>query len=660
MNFFIFLFLIPLTFATTPPNCKELGNIVEGYEKDLMRKGLAQEVCNELDPAKIMNPENPDTSIFSQEDIALFDEHKCRNLSVIETKISDLENELALLQGFEKLKADVKEQKSKAADKDEKVAIESGRKFVDALNTAQTLDTLLTVQDKNGEIILNRFLHIPKQDRQDPEKFKLALTELCKGKEKSSPCALSLTPSQATIDDINMLLEQPINNETVEKWRGAIAIKKTDGKNYSFSQMAKELKDSFVKIDNNDLSISRKELQVIQNLPDFESVKGLEFLQDLKKQKGAETFVSASKFKFLVEDLTGRQAYEMTSKISYLYSEHEKNLNDAQKASCKGSSQSLSEALNCMNALKEFSKDKGQGDNSLSTLNKMLRSLENSKSYHDILVGVSQRCINPSLMETPESLGMSDECLKKLNGDITSLPKKLRALYLLKDKIGEENQKLMVYRNFAMKKWAKCSEHSRSSIVGECDDAFTSYISKEAVSLSNNVAKLSVVYKPKDEHRAKAEAECLKEDKERTRIQEQLCAFFNDTTSNILEADKEKKNPDTFQAPVEAPDGGHNPQREAWVRGLANITRDMVNQYQSQQNQYRPMMNPYMYNYSPYNSGRAMMGISDTILFNARYYGAYGYYMPTMGYQPYTAFGSKPTTAYTPYASSTSAYFTTK
>lgn len=669
MNFFILILLIPLAFAETAPGCNDLALMVEGYEKDLMKKGISPEICKDLDLNK-MDQEakakaqaeakaSPTSSepIYTEEDISFFNEYKCSNFAVIENKISDLENELTLLEGFDKLKNDINEQKQKTANKDEEIAKEGGRNFVDALATAQTLDTLLTAQDENGEILLKRLLQVPLADRQDPEKLKIAFTQLCKG-NKGGSCNLNLSPSQSTVDDINKLLEQPLSEETLETWRSAIAIKQKDGKQYSFSEMAKELKEAFTKLGNKDSSISRKELLAIQALPDFENVKGLEFLQDLKEHKGAENFITASQFKFLVEDLTNRQAFEMTSKISYLYAEHKDQMDESQRASCKSAAHSLSTALSCMEILKDYSKQKGQVGNPLSTLARVLKGLDVSKNYYSNLNEISQNCISANWMEDPTS-NMREGCLNKINGDIAKLPKKISALYLLKEKIGSESQRQMNFRNLAVNKWAQCSENGKNSNIGECDTAFAGYISKEAISLSSDVANLSVVYKPNEDHLITAKAECSK-DQKLTRQEERLCAFFNDTTSNVLEGDIVKKNPDEYQAPTDAPDGGHNPQREAWVQGLANITREMVNQYQSNQNRYRPTINPYMYNYSPYNGGRPLMGISDSILFNARYYGAYGYYMPTMGFQPFTAFGKRPTTAYTPYASSTSAYFTTK
>lgn len=55
-----------------------------------------------------------------------------------------------------------------------------------------------------------------------------------------------------------------------------------------------------------------------------------------------------------------------------------------------------------------------------------------------------------------------------------------------------------------------------------------------------------------------------------------------------------------------------------------------------------PVQYPYPYNYGPFNGGTPPMGIADSIMFNARYHGSYGFYMPTPGYTPGTAFPSSP------------------
>jgi hypothetical protein len=649
MNFLILLFLIPFASALTAPGCGELPGIAQEMEKDLLNKSITPvEACTKLSLPSLVSKE------VTGGDVDFFDEYKCSNLAVIEAKVSQLENELALLEGFEKLKIEIAEEKKNTASSNLKSASASGRKFVDALGTAQTLDTLLSSFNKDGENFLMKLQTIPLEKRDSPEKFQETLKALCKneGSTPPAPCQLGFAPSASTVNDINELIKGEINDLSLQEWQSAMAIQKKDGSTYSFYQMAMDLKSDFSNLKDDGSNISREQLKAIQALPEFESGAGLEFLADLKKKEGMN--LKGAKFKFLVEDLAGRQAFEMTSKVSYLASEYKDLLGDSDRGQCEGAKFSLNSAIPCLEALEKISNEKGNNGDYLLTLSRTIKSLNTSKKYLGSLQKVSQECTSSA------EATMSEECVKKLNGDVADVSKKLLALNLLKEKIGQSNTELMIYRNLALNKWAhNCRSDGVTSLVGECDDLFQSHISREAVTLSSNVADLAIMYKGDPKHLEEAKILCSQANEKQTSTQKKLCAFFDEPVSDVLTEDKPKKNPDEYMAPVAAPDGGHNPERDAWVRGLANITNDIVNQWVSAQNRQTPM-NPYSYNYSPYSAGTGMMGISDSILFNARYYGAYGYYMPTQGLQPYTAFGAPPMASYTPYASSPSAYFSKK
>ncbi|HLT23085.1 MAG TPA: hypothetical protein VKZ84_06570, partial [Bacteriovoracaceae bacterium] len=115
--------------------------------------------------------------------------------------------------------------------------------------------------------------------------------------------------------------------------------------------------------------------------------------------------------------------------------------------------------------------------------------------------------------------------------------------------------------------------------------------------------------------------------------------------------------PDSYQANVKAPKGS-NPNRESWLKGLSLIANTAADTWISQKNAnnyWGNTINPYAYNYGPYGMTGAM-GTADSILFNARYYGAYGFYMPTQGLQPFTTFGSGSISSYAALPRSSSAY----
>jgi len=249
---------------------------------------------------------------------------------------------------------------------------------------------------------------------------------------------------------------------------------------------------------------------------------------------------------------------------------------------------------------------------------------------------------------------LSETCYAELNQNHAEVQDQILQLNLLKDKIAAENVDNMKFRNFALSKWNSQRCQTLSSPMDMCDDS--NLISKEAVMTFSDTMKIAVVFTPKPEAETEAETLC---DEERNfkKMESRLCEFFNDTTSDIVVRNNRNENVD---GPVVAPSGGNEEAeiRDAWIQGGTGILTDVLRHYMNRQQTQTYNRNPYPYNYNPYNYGARPMGISDTILFNARYYGAYGLYMPTPGYRPYTAVGTS--ASLTPYKSAyptTSSYF---
>src|SRR5262245_15651078 len=103
------LLLIPLSsFAGSPPACNELGKIVEGYEKDLQKKFIAD--CGKLDYKTFIKD-------IPVKDDKFLDGKVCSDLATIEAQLEKLKIEQAVLSGLDKLKATIQTSKKETTDK---------------------------------------------------------------------------------------------------------------------------------------------------------------------------------------------------------------------------------------------------------------------------------------------------------------------------------------------------------------------------------------------------------------------------------------------------------------------------------------------------------------------------------------------------------------
>jgi hypothetical protein len=119
--------------------------------------------------------------------------------------------------------------------------------------------------------------------------------------------------------------------------------------------------------------------------------------------------------------------------------------------------------------------------------------------------------------------------------------------------------------------------------------------------------------------------------------EQKICEFVAPppATPNVTD----RPAPPSSDSPYIEPVNARDPSHEAFVDGLSGIGWGIVSQLQNRPQMYNPYQsfNPYPYNYNPYLRG-SMLSPSDQILYNARFYGGYGFYTPTYGAAPYTAF----------------------
>lgn len=640
MNFLVLLALIPFAFADSPPTCQELGRIIQGYEKDLQKKFIKapSTECRNLKVSDL-------GSNLPLKNTHLIEENKCSSLSVIEAQLETLKNQEAILTGIDKLKTNIQASQTGAGDNNQAVARSAGNSFVNSLNTAQSLELLLNSSTEEGSPFLAEIKKISPEKRSSPSDFIAAVKQLCKTRKEVEGIDACIdpklfTPNQDAVKEINALIAQSEpDSGQIQKWAKMLSIKrknvKPDESGYSFTQMQMEMQSGFAKLDKGE-KLNRGELKVIQNLDQFENASGLSFVEDLGLAKDQfKSQFATDRFRFLVEDARKRQQFEIQSKISIAWADLDKaklKLEAQDLSDCTNAKDSYDSAMACHFILENKVKDQLTGDAKAHIMN-LITPLNVSIKYQNKLAQVGDTCLD----EVKTKGVLTEGCLKELSADKAEIQDKILQLNLLKDKIGWENRDLMTYRNFALHKWGTQKCNSGDSAIEFCDPE--DKISKEANFLSNTMMDISLVFTNKPEAEAEAEKLCDEddEDKKKKASEDRLCAFFNDTTSNIVKTDNHKKH-DT-DGPVAAPDGNHaaNNERDAWLQGGTNILNDVLKYYTAPKNLWG--VSPYMYNYAPYNYGKPPMGIADTIMFNARYYGSYGFYMPTAGYQAHTAFG---------------------
>lgn len=650
MNFFILLLLIPLSFAETAPGCADLEKYIADYEKELQKKHINK--CDEVNVNALIG-ERP---VVNRD---FLKGQECSDLTTIETQLENLKIQEAVLTGIQKLKATLKVSKQETKNKNEKVQNVAGMKFVDSLKTAQSLETLLNTNFGDDKVPLIKLLK--DQSGLTPENLQSTVRSICKThKIKTYACDQKIfsVEGEVAVELVSLINSTKPTPDKIKKWQEALAIEKSNPAEdedpaYSFTQMHQELGTAFSKIDNKEV-LTKRQITAIQNLPDIKDPKEFSFLKNIASLKDEKSKkIESDKFFLLMGDAKKRQEFEIKTKLSVALGQMDLSvLSVDEKSKCERSKIDFQEARSCLTAL-EANLAKMDKDTKANTA-RLLPKLRTASDYVDFLDNKITAC-EVSIKNEDQA---TDPCFGAFNQDLASVQDQILQLNILKDKIGEENTDLMTFRNFAMTKWGsqKC-QGSVSSPMDFCEDNIS--ISKEANLIYSNIMDITILFSPKPEAESEAEEICAEEDRKFTKTEESLCNFFKEPSSNIVKTDNAKLDVD---GPVAAPDGGHEQAalRDAWIQGSSNVLAQALsgmlnNQYR---NQY---MNPYQYNYAPWGGTGRPMGIADSIMFNARYYGAYGFYMPTPGYQPYTAFGTTSfgtaTTAYTSVGNSAGKYF---
>ncbi len=652
-----------MSFAGTPPGCGALAPILQSYELDLQKSSI-----------KNCTPELGDTLIKllptppSAKNANFLKDRVCSDMVTVESELQQLNLELAVIRGIDKLKITIDQNQKAVKDQKNKDVQLSARGFATSLNTAQSLELLLYSTTKDGKPFATALKEFNREKRLNQLDLSNRIEELCAGKSKkeSDACNSRLfTPGTEAAQEILSLIDQTIPDiKQISKWQEQLKIKRKNPQEgdpeYSFIQMQKELGGAFANLDNKDV-LTKEQIKAIQKLdeftfnPNFGFVSDISILKDKKKNK-----IASDQFFLLMTDAKKRQEYEVQSKLSIAWQNLQAGitgLTDEQKAQCDNAKSLYVDAINCTKSLDEIKKNL-RGD-TRARLESFLPTLNVSHSYIKDLDQQIALCEDE--IKTTELL--STKCFDRLDRNMADVQEKILHLNMIKEKIASQNVRALKFRNFALQKWTdqKCGTVSTSMDMCETPGL----LSKDSLMTISDAMKISIVYNSneneKNDAEAKAKILCEDEnDKELTRIEGELCKFFNDTTSDVVTPPKVSA--DDFEAPI-APErlNEKNKIRDALIQGSADFLKNTLPYvYQNQFNSYPYAVNPYPYNYSPFNyNPTSQMGIAGTIMFNARYYGSYGYYTPTPGYQPYTAFGlNAPITNYTPAApTNASKYF---
>lgn len=655
----IALLLIPFsTFAAgNAPGCADLSNYLQFYESELHRKTVKG--CPDIDHKTIT------AGVTTLVDADFLKDKVCLDFTAIETQLQNARLQLSVLNGIDKLKMTIADSKAKTSGSNASAVQVAAKSFVGSLNTAQSLEVLLDSRTATKPFILALRDADPNPGFTAQMDLSRRMQKVCAGLPKEGACDPKLfSPNPEAAEEIMGMVKNtnaPSDKE-IEEWKKKLSIKRKAPKDgdeaYTFTQMKAELESAVGKFDSKEI-LTKDEIRAIQKLDEFEDVDGPSIVGDLniiKNQKKAR--VASDKFFLLMGDAKLRQQYEIQSMLSIAWNEtgaKVPEMSAEESAKCDAGKELYTEAVACIGLL-EAKVSKMQPSAEKAKLDRLLPSLRVSVNYASSLESQEAVC----KAEIKQNDVLSENCWNKLNVDKAKLQDQIFQLNLLKERISFENQDAMKFRNLALQKFKDVKQGCNvvASTMDMCEDE--SVLSKDSALTLSSHMKIAILFNQSAESKSLAETEakalCDDETRKENEIEQKLCGFFDDKVPDAIVTNnyKVKETP-----PTEAPEDDREAQRrrDLMLQGTSNILGTVLNGLYPKQPMNSGLINPYPYNYAPYNSGRPPLGIADGIMFNARYYGSYGYYSPTPGYQPGTAFGMNAVSAYKPVSSPSTKYF---
>lgn len=585
---------------------------------------------------------------------------ECADLFTIEDKIRRLENEVAILRGFEKLIDEIQAQKDKLAEVNPRDAAEVARELSDSLRTASLMESLVSEENPDGFVakLSQTLLSKSPEEIERPTVFKTTLLEACNTysqDQRPDFCGQIETLSDQDAAELGQLLKQSPGPEQLSDWRDALSITTPDGSPYSFSAMHSQLRDAGLDLTASTIQLTPEQLSLLRNLPDIQNSAGLAYLDKIKKAKDQlEMTKIFGEMKHLTTELQNRQRFETQSSLSILWNElktSELQLSKDERTACDEAFKALNQTADCLKALQGKVSSLSPSAPGKKRLLALLQNIDTSKPHLEALSSFETDCLKLEVLNEAQKSGkLPQTCLEKFPAE--GLQAKLDEIQRLNDQKRaaiEKNRDLFDLRNIAMDQIRNCQ--GIDSKVGEfCSTELG--IDAEVKFLALEETKLSLHVRNVDTLRAIDEI-CLDDVKQDSGVKAEACRILK--PDYVAEKDEPAPKPEPPKSSED--DFDYTPRntqvRDAWVQGGMNLAATI-----GQGLMQRPY-NPYAYQdyqrpyyYTPgYNYG--MGSISDNLLmFNSAYFGSMSYYQSAPGYVPYTAYPIQGS-----YAHSLSQYF---
>lgn len=573
---------------------------------------------------------------------------KCTGILAIEDELRRLENEVAIIRGFEKIIADIQTQKDKLAEVNPRQASEVIKDFNEGLQTAYLMEEL--VSESNPADFVSKLSTAIKS--KSPDEITRSTTVLNTFKEVCNTYGDDSLPdfceevrngiSDQNIIEIVQLLKQSPGTEEITAWRESLSIATTDGSPYTFAAMHDLLKDGGIDLTSSKINVTQEQLRLLKNLPDIQNKANLTYLEKIRKAKDQlEMTKIFGEMQYLTSELQNRQKFETQSSLSIIWHELKDKsleLSDEDRVSCEGAWADQEKAEKCQLALTNSVSSLGVSSPEATRLSAFLENSKNGKNHLDRLTKFETECLKIEVLNEAQKTGkLKAECLE--NFPATELQGKLdriKELSDLKEGVMADNRDLFDLRNIAMEQIRYCGKISSS--VGEfCSEDLG--IANEVNFLSLESQKLLLKFK--DETSLNT-VDFICKNKQDTPLKVTACRILNRAPAEEESEDP----PPTPEEPVkevkavESRAPKNNAVKNAWIQGGMNLAATVANgMYQRPYNPYANMggyQGPYYY--SPgYNYG--MSSISDNLLmFNSAYFGSMGNYYSAPGYVPYTAY----------------------
>ncbi len=572
---------------------------------------------------------------------------KCGTLASVTERLHTLENEIALMSGFDKLKDEIRTNKEEVADVSVTKAQRAARSFQRALGVAQTLDLILHTDGE--EPLIRQLKALPLSRRSNPVLLKEAVSLLCRNRANreasdDDACQRGFNPNISSVTELNAILDRSdLSDQQIGSFTNALSIRTRDNQDYSFRQMGRDLQGAIGSIADAKLNLTRDQLAAIKKIPDFQSSDALTILNDLRgKVPEMAIHTSLEKFRLFSEELTNRQMTETRSKISFAWSQAKSSngLTPDEATNCNQAMGNFDKAKLCWNSLK--SKRSSLMASAGEVVTNLELGVDNSLSYMENL-DKTRTCLNadPAVLLAKVNSGneLTDPDCNHLASMHESLAQKIsesKVLEQIRRNILEApaTARIEKIRNFTLEKLQEkrdCVDVLPTNV--SCEDYPNLSIAPEAISLSSSLMGMSIVRTGPltptditdicDEESASADT---------------ICTYLR--TDTITATNVTDRPAPSEESPYIEPTNQRDPSREAFRDGLSMIGMGVLQTLTAPKPMYgNPYANynPYPYSYNPY-SGIGALSPSDQILFNARFSGGYGIYTGTPGAAPYTAF----------------------